>query len=97
MDRLAGDFLGWGGQGDAAFHHAVDAVGDGEGAGDVLFDDDDGSPGGADGGEGRVDVADDDGGEAEADFVAEEKLGVRHEGPADGDHLLLAARECCPR
>ncbi len=44
-----------------------------------------------------IDVADDHRGEAEADLVAEQKLGVRHQRAADRHHLLLAAGErACP-
>ena len=44
-------------------------------------------------GQGRVDVADHDRREAEADLVAEQQFGVRHQRAADRDHLLLAARK----
>ena len=40
-----------------------------------------------------IDVADDDRGEAEADFVAQEQPWAGDEGAADGAHLLLASGE----
>ena len=39
----------------------------------------------------RVDVADHDRSEAEADLVAQQQRRIRHQRAADGDHLLLAA------
>ena len=41
----------------------------------------------------RIDVADDDRREPEADLVAQQEVRVRHQRAADGDHLLLAAGE----
>ncbi len=42
----------------------------------------------------RVDVADDDRRQAEADLVAEQQPRVGHQRPADRHHLLLAAGQC---
>src|SRR5260370_38149002 len=38
-------------------------------------------------------LLEDDGGEAERRLVENEQLWLHHQGPCDGQHLLLAARE----
>ncbi len=93
VDLFSRDVRRPGRQCHAASHHAVDAVGDSQSLADVLLDEDDGGAVGEDLRQGGVDVTDDDGCEAEADLVAEQQFGVRHQSAADGHHLLLAAGE----
>jgi hypothetical protein len=59
-----------------ALLQAYDAVGGGERARDVLFDEDRGCALGDDRRQRLVDVAYDDGGEAEAEFVEQNEFGI---------------------
>src|ERR1700712_2159332 len=68
-------------------------VGEGEGAVDELFDDDDGDAGLFEGGEGFEDGVDEFGGEAQAHFVGDHELGGGGQGSGEGEHLLFAAGE----
>src|SRR3569623_2751806 len=78
---------------DAAGLEHVAVVGELEGETGVLLDQEDRDAG-------LVEIADDAeglehklGGEAHRGFIEEQHLGAVHEGAADGEHLLLAARE----
>ena len=75
------------------FLQAVKFSRGGDGAHDVLLDDDDRRSLGDHRRQTLEDLLDDDRREAKAQLVAEEKPRVRHQRPADRDHLLLAARE----
>ena len=70
-----------------------DAIGHLGGEGHALLDEEDGEPFAAKILEGLRDVPDDDGREPFGRLVEEQEVGVRHQGAADGEHLLLAARE----
>lgn len=96
MDVVAAERGRRPGQRYPTFHHAIDAVGHFQRLADILLDDDDCSASCADLREGGVDVLDHDGCEAEADLVAEQHAGIRHQAAADRHHLLLAARERRP-
>ena len=78
-------------QRDAAFLQAIDVARGLQRLHDVLLDDDERQALGDDRRNARVDVADHDRREAEADLVAQQQPRVRHQRAADGDHLLLAA------
>ena len=73
--------------------HDVGAVRDGECEVDVLLDQEDGHALAPDLGDGLEDLAGDQRGEAERRLVQQEKPRAGHERAADGEHLLLAARE----
>ena len=72
-------------------HEAVDFVGRSQRHVDVLLDHDDRHALGADPGQDGVDVLDDRRRQTHRQFVAKQKVGIRHQGPADRDHLLLSA------
>src|SRR5215471_20494489 len=76
-----------------AFLHAVHAIGGPERPLNVLLDDQDRCSFGANARHCSIDVANDDRGEAETELVAKQKLGIRHQRPADRQHLLLPTRE----
>ena len=87
-------------QGDAALHHAMHMVGHAHRLPDVLFDHDDRGAAFADLREGCVDFLDHHGGEAEAEFVAQQDarvgriapLRVSHPVKTGGAHALREAR-----
>jgi hypothetical protein len=72
-------------------------VGDPEGDGQLLLDQQDGDPAARDLGQEVADQADQHGGQALGRLVDHDQLGVAHEGAADGQHLLLAAGEHAAR
>ena len=69
----------------------IGAVGNRHGVDEILLDQYYAGAARLDFGERGVDVADDDRRETETKFVAQQDARVRHQAPADGDHLLLAA------
>src|SRR5450759_2045145 len=71
------------------------AVGNGEDVLDVLLDDEDRGAAHRQLHHGFVDPLDDDGREAERDFVEQHEVRVRHQRPADGERLLFPSREAC--
>jgi hypothetical protein len=93
VDLVAIELGGAASQRQAALLETVDAIGHLERLHDVLLDQDDAGAIGLDLRQRRVDVADDDGGEAQADLVAQQHARVGHERASDGRHLLLAARQ----
>src|SRR5438552_12455641 len=80
-------------QGHPPLEQAIDSIGRAGGALDVLLDQDDRGALVPDASERHVDLIDDEGGQAERDLVAQEKLRIRHERAADRDHVLLTSRE----
>ena len=60
---------------------------------DVLLHDDDGHVAAEEAGEDFVERFDDQRRQAQGRLVEEQQLGLAHEGPPHGDHLLLAAGE----
>src|SRR5215469_4575147 len=80
-------------QGDSAFLHAVYAIGNAKRPLNILLDNQERGSFGANTWHCRVDVANDNRRETEAEFVAEQKLGIGHQRPADRQHLLLTTRE----
>lgn len=97
MDGLAREFIRRARQRHAAFHHAVNAVGDLHRLADVLFHNDERGARFLDFRHRLVDVADHDRRETERNFIAQEHTRIAHQRPANGDHLLLAARKGCAR
>jgi hypothetical protein len=93
-DLLAGkEFFRFSLGNDASNFEDVSSVGDGQGDSGVLFYEQQGCtavPQAANGGE---DLANDYWGETHGWFVEKKKLGVGHEGPPDGEHLLFATAE----
>jgi hypothetical protein len=59
----------------------------------VLLDEQDGQPGGQDLRQHRVDALHDHRGQAEGQLVEQQYAGVRDQRPADGNRLLLTARQ----
>src|SRR5437867_4425295 len=93
-DHVGPSELGGGAvKGDVARLEEIDAVGQLEGHGGVLLDEDDGEAAARQLADGARDLAHDDGSEAERRLVEEEALGLGHEPAPDGEHLLLAARQ----
>ncbi len=90
---VAAEFGAGAGDGDLAGFDDVSAVGDFECHEGVLFDEEDGGAFASDFLDGLEDGFDEDGGEAHGGFVEEEEAWARHEGAADGEHLLFAAGE----
>jgi hypothetical protein len=78
---------GW----DLAAVEQVDVVGQGQGPGDVLLDQEEACPLVGDAAEELEDLVDDLGSEAHGDLVEEHDLGVGDVGAGQGQHLLLAA------
>ena len=72
----------------------IDAIGDRHRLDDVLLDQDHAGALRLDVRQRGVDVADDDGREAEAELVAQEDTRVGHQARPIGDHLLLPAGQC---
>src|ERR1700674_2003777 len=81
------------GQPDAPDLEQVGAVDDVEHLGDVLLDDEHGETLGADATDEIEHLLDDQGGETCGRLVHQQEFRARHQGAADGDHLLLAARQ----
>ncbi|QTK80537.1 hypothetical protein AT6N2_C3020 [Agrobacterium tumefaciens] len=78
---------------DMAFEHAVEAIGGALGQHHVLFHKHDRRAGGGDLRQHLVDLADDLRREPERYLVAKQKPRLGEKRPADGHHLLLAARQ----
>ncbi len=74
-----------------AFQQAVEAIGDGERAGNVLLDDDDRDAARLDRRDDRVEVVNDHWGETEADLVAQKNAWIGQQAAAERHHLLLPA------
>src|SRR5665213_1165876 len=92
-DRAAIEGAGWAFQRYPAFLQAIDVIRGCQRLHYVLLDDDDGRAFGDDRWQHLENFLHQDWRQAEADLVAEEKPGVRHQCATDGDHLLLAARQ----
>ena len=75
------------------FEETIEAVGNGERAGDVLLDHDHRHAALAHLGNDLVEFVDDARRETEADLVAEQQARIGEQRPAERDHLLLSARE----
>jgi hypothetical protein len=76
----------------ADLHH-VAVAGDGQGHAGVLLDQQHGRALAVDLQDEVADLGHDQGGQAEAGLVQQQVTGAGHERPADGQHLLLPARE----
>ncbi len=79
--------------GDPPVQHDRRPVGHAEGRLRELLDEEDGHTAGGDGRHELVEVCHDDRREAHGDLVEEEDPGLTGQGPRDGEHLLLSARE----
>src|SRR5688500_3320554 len=78
---------------DGAGLQDVAAVGDGEGHGGVLLDEQDRGAEAVDVHDGVEDLLDEDRGQTHAGLVQQEEARAGHERAADGEHLLLAPRQ----
>ena len=76
---------------DAAVFQQVAAIGDFQAAFGVLLDQQDAGAGLAHAAQRGEEFAADQRREAQRGFVEQQDVGRRHQGAADGDHLLLAA------
>ena len=83
----------WSMQGDTALLQAIDVARSLESLHDVLFDNDQRQAICNDVWQLRVNIAHDNGREAETDFIAQQQTRVRHECAPDCRHLLLSARQ----
>ena len=90
---IAGELGGGPLQGDPARLEHVGAPRDGQRHRRVLLHQEDGHALPVDGLHGLEDLLDEHGGEAHGGLVEQEQPRARHEGAADGEHLLLAARQ----
>ena len=82
---------------DPPVHHDGDPFGHGAGDADVLLDDQNADISfGAEADQHLLNLAHDQGGEAFGRFVHQQKLGVEQQGPAYGQHLLLAPGKVAP-
>ena len=93
VNDVAAQLLRPAGEAHAPFLEAIGAVGDRHGMHEVLLDQDHAGAALLDIGERRIDVADDDRGEPEAELVAQQNARIRHQASPDRHHLLLAAGE----
>src|SRR6266702_1063531 len=73
--------------------HEVDAVGERHRHLQVVLDEEDRYPGPVDLGQHVADLLDHERGEALCRLVHEHEIRVAHQGPRDGEHLLLASRQ----
>src|SRR2546426_4975287 len=78
---------------DLALAHEVDVVGDAEGEGEVLLDDQDGRAPGLEPAQNAPELSHQERREPLRGLVHQENVGVAHQRPPAGEHLLLAAGE----
>src|SRR5438093_4178380 len=78
---------------DLALAHEIDVVGDAEGEGEVLLHEQDGGPPGLEPAQDASELSHQERREPLRGLVHQENVGVAHQRPPAGEHLLLAAGE----